>query len=131
MIVVDASAVLEILLRTPVGLAHEERLLSGPDRWNAPGLIDLEIANTLARHERNGVLTRSDAAAVLDAWLRAPIRRWNEDGFLPRIWALRHSVTAYDAAYVALTEMLEATLITADTRLGRAIDHQIRMEVWR
>jgi predicted nucleic acid-binding protein len=57
----------------------------------------------------------------LTSW---PLTRYPHDLFLSRIWALRHNLTAYDAAYVALAETLEVTLVTCDARLAASSGHR-------
>lgn len=48
---------------------------------------------------------------------------------LPRIWELRHNVTAYDAAYLALAEAIDAPLVTCDARLAASTGHEVTIEV--
>ena len=58
-----------------------------------------------------------------------PLRRYAHDFLLPRVWALRHNLTAYDAVYVALAEALEAPLLTRDQRIAAATGHRARIEL--
>jgi predicted nucleic acid-binding protein len=60
---------------------------------------------------------------------RLPITRYPHDSLLDRIWSLGHSLTAYDAAYVALAEALDATLITHDERLAAAPENRATIEL--
>ena len=129
MIVLDASAALEVLLRTPRAAAVQARLFAPGDRFNAPHLVDLEIAQVLRRHVAAGQMTTARAAEALDAWRAFPLDRWPHEGLLRRIWALRGTLTAYDAAYVALAEALGAPLITTDAKLARTPGHGARVEV--
>ncbi len=128
MIVVDASAVLELLLRTQAAEAVEARLLSG-EALHAPHLLDVEIAQVLRRYCRAGQLGAARAAEALADLADLRIERHPHDLFLPRIWALRDNLTAYDAAYVALAEALDAPLLTRDRRLAGAAGHGARVEV--
>jgi predicted nucleic acid-binding protein len=117
-IVVDASAVIELLLRSPAGRRVEARLFDRPAPLHAPHLLDVEVAQVLRRWVARGDLTgwRGEASLrLLDAF---PLRRHPHRPLLHRMWALRANLTAYDAAYVALAEALGATLVTRDARLG-------------
>lgn len=127
--VLDASAALEWLLRTPAGEEIERRFL----RWNeplcAPHLLDLEVAQILRRYERVGKLTAKRGRQILQNLQDLLLIRYEHDIFLPRIWELRHNVTAYDAAYLALAEAIPAPLVTCDGRLARAPGHRAQIEV--
>ena len=103
MIVVDASALIEVLLRTRAAKTVEDRLFSTGHTLHAPHLIDVEVAQV--------------------------IRRYPHDFLLPRIWELRNNLTAYDATYVALAEALEAPLLTRDRRLAGASGHRAPIEL--
>jgi len=127
-IVVDASAVLEFLLRTPVAGAVVARLFSGAT-LHAPHVIDLEVAQVIRRYERAGVLTRRRGAEALADFAAMRIERYAHEPFLWRIWELRHNATAYDAAYIALAEALRAPLVTRDERLRSVPAHAARIEV--
>jgi predicted nucleic acid-binding protein len=128
-IVVDASAALEVLLRTPRAGAVEARLFAPGERLNAPHLVDLEIAQVLRRHVAADQMTVARADAALDVWRAFPLDRWPHEGLLGRVWALRETLTAYDAAYVALAEALGAPLVTTDGKLARAAGHGARLEM--
>ncbi len=130
MIVADASALLELLLRTPRGLRVEARLFDSDDTWHAPHLVDVEIAQTLRRHCAARELTAERAAGALHALLDLPLTRYPHDLLLLRIWALRANMTAYDATYVALAEALDAPLVTCDGPLARASGHHARVELF-
>jgi predicted nucleic acid-binding protein len=117
MIVIDASAVLEILKQTPVGLNLQEIL--GDRFLDAPHVIDLEVANVLRRWVFSGAMTDIDAKRALDSFLAMPITRHPHTNLLPEIWKLRHNLTAYDAAYLALARFLGAELLTMDDGLSK------------
>ena len=87
---------------------------------NLPHLADSELTQTLRRHVATGALTASAGSRALDAWARLELRRHGARHLLGRIWALRETVTAYDATYVALAEALDCPLVTADRRLADA-----------
>ncbi len=131
MIVVDASAVLEVLLRGSAAGAVEGRLFAPDEALHAPHLIDLEIVQVLRRHVLAGAMTAKQGAEALDVWRGFPLRRWTHEALLARAWALRETLTAYDAAYVALAEALDAPLLTTDSKLARAAGHGARVEVVR
>ncbi len=117
MMVVDASAVLEILARTPDGLELES-LLAGKE-LHAPHLIDLEVVNVVRRWELSGVVSRSGAVAVLEAYRAFRIRRYAHEPLLGYVWKVRGNLTAYDASYLALARALRAELITMDAALRK------------
>lgn len=115
MIVVDASAALAALLNA----GPARRTLAG-EQIHAPHLIDSEVANALRRASAAKRLDADAAWAALDAWRRLGLTRYPAYSVLDRIWELRDNLSAYDATYVALAELLDCSLVTADSRLGRA-----------
>jgi predicted nucleic acid-binding protein len=117
-IVVDASAVLEILLRTPAARRVEKRLFPGGESLHAPHLLDVEVAQVLRRNVLAGTMEAGRGREALEVLAALPVTRYPHTVFLERIWDLRHNVTAYDAAYLALSEALRATLVTRDARLA-------------
>jgi predicted nucleic acid-binding protein len=119
-IVLDASVILEVLLRTPESDAIVDRILSPREQLHAPHLLDLEVAQVLRRYVARGELTEPRGREALDVLTVFPLTRYSHEPLLGRIWELRESLTAYDAAYVALAEALGATLLTRDQRLARA-----------
>ena len=98
MIVVDASAVLEALLRTPAAKDVEDRLFAPRQTLHAPHLIDVEVAQVIRRYAANGEIDGERGRAALADLADLPLRRYPHDFLLPRIWALRNNLTAYDAA---------------------------------
>jgi predicted nucleic acid-binding protein len=119
-IVVDASALLEVLLRTPAAPQVEERLFAAGKTLHAPHLIDLEVAQVLRRYVQGEQMSAVRARQALEDLGALRLTRWPHDALLPRIWELRANLTAYDAAYVALAEALDAPLVTRDRRLAAA-----------
>jgi predicted nucleic acid-binding protein len=119
-IVLDASAALEVLLRTEAASAVEQLIFDGRASLHAPHLIDLEIAQVLRRYSASGKITGTRGRQALEDLTDFPLTRYPHDFLLPRIWELRRNVTAYDAAYLALAETLGAVLVTRDARLGAA-----------
>ena len=129
MIVVDASALLELLLRTAASHAVESRLFGSGQTLHAPHLIDVEIAQVIRRYVAAGELQAERGRAALTDLADMPLQRYPHIFMLPRIWELRHNLTAYDATYVALAEALDAELLTRDKRLAAAPDHRARIEL--
>jgi len=127
MLVVDASAITELLLGRPAGRAVEERLRDHDFDLHAPHLVDIEVLSALRRVVAAGDASAERADYAVTDMLDLPLERYPHDGLAPRIWALRTNFSAYDATYVALAEMITdggAPLLTADARLaGAAGDH--------
>jgi predicted nucleic acid-binding protein len=129
MIVVDASALLEALLRTPAARAVEERLFEPQQTLHAPHLLDIEVAQVIRRYAAKGEIDSERGRAALADLADFPVRRYPHDFLLPRVWDLRNNLTAYDAVYVALAEALDAPLLTRDQRLAAAAGHLARVEL--
>jgi predicted nucleic acid-binding protein len=127
--VLDASVVLEVLLRTPDSDAIADRILSTRERLHAPHLLDPEVAQVLRRYVSNGEVSESRGREALNVLPVFPLTRYAHEPLLGRIWALRELLTAYDAAYVALAEALGDTLLTRDRRLARATGLRARVEL--
>jgi predicted nucleic acid-binding protein len=128
-IVVDASAVLELLLNTPVGQTVAERITAAGHGLHAPHLVDVEIAQALRRYAREGKLALTEAAEAIDDLHDLDLNRHAHEPLLDRIWQLRENFSAYDAAYIALAEALDAVLLTCDARLARAPGAAHRVEL--
>ncbi len=118
--VVDASVLLEVLLRTPAGLAMEALVFGSGQSLHAPHLVDVEVAQIVRHYAACGDIDGARGRMALTELADLPLRRYPHDLLLPRIWVLRHNFTAYDAAYVALAEVLGATLLTCDRPLAAA-----------
>jgi predicted nucleic acid-binding protein len=129
MIVLDAAAILELLLATPRAPAVAARLASPAETLHAPHLIDLEVAQVLRRYVLAGALASDRAALALADFGELELTRYPHDVLLPRIWQLHVNLTAYDAAYVALAEALGAPLLTTDARLARSSGHGAAIEL--
>ncbi|MCZ6451792.1 MAG: type II toxin-antitoxin system VapC family toxin, partial [Deltaproteobacteria bacterium] len=82
-------------------------------------MLDLEIAQVLRRYTLSGEMDAERSEQALGDLVDLPLNRYPHDVFLLRIWTLRRNLTAYDAAYVALAEALDAPLITRDAALAR------------
>jgi len=129
-IVLDASAAIDWLLQTKAGMQIEKRIFSKNESIHSPHLIDLEVAQTLRRLAREGSISESRADQALSDLLLLRIARYPHFIFLQRIWQERHNLSAYDAAYVALSERLGAALITRDARLSAAAQHVAQIELF-
>lgn len=120
MIVVDASTILEVLLRTTDAA---DWLLDSGETLHAPHLLDVEIAQVIRRYEARGELSAERGQEVLTDLMAFPVARYPHDFLLQRMWELRNNLTAYDAVYVALAEALDAPLVTRDERLASVPGH--------
>jgi predicted nucleic acid-binding protein len=118
-VVVDASVIAPALTdEDALGDRLRERLKR--ERLAAPAFIDLEVVSIWRGYSRAGRLSARRADAAIDDLADLPLERAPHGPLLRRVWDLRDNVSAYDAAYVALAEAMETTLLTGDARLARA-----------
>ncbi len=129
MIVLDASAVLELLLRTKAAAAVESRLFDHDESLHAPHLMDIEVTQVLRRYAATGVATPERCREALADLADLPLTRYPHDFLLDRVWTLRANLTAYDAVYVALAEALDAPLLTRDRQLSNAPGNRARINL--
>lgn len=101
-------------------LSMEAMHLGDETQYYAPELIDLEFANAFRKLVLRGALGPDVAGDHLSEWSANELIRCSHAMLLPRIWELRGNITPYDAAYVALAEILDVPLVTADQRLARS-----------
>jgi predicted nucleic acid-binding protein len=125
--ILDASAVVEMLLRTPLGLDALDHAMADADGMHAPHLLDIEVTHAIRRYVRIRELPAAEANAAIVALPLLRIERYAHLLLLPRIWELRNSLSAYDATYVALAESLAQPLLTCDARLSRADGHRAKI----
>ena len=129
MIVVDASALLEFLLQTPIGTRVEARLFRDGDEFHSPHLVDVEVTQGLRRLVRSGEVSPDRATEAIADLVDLDLHRHAHLDLLTRAWKLRENVTAYDAMYVALAEALDAAVVTCDAPLATTPGHHGRIEV--
>ncbi len=129
MIVVDASAILEVLLCTSTAAPVLARLSVPGETLHAPHLLDLEVLQVLRRYVAMGDLTAERAHQAVTDYLDFPIVRYTHEVLAFRIWQLRDNLTAYDGAYVALAEALAAPVVTRDRRMAAARGHHATIEL--
>jgi predicted nucleic acid-binding protein len=118
-IVVDASVLVVALGDDGTDGRHARERLVG-ETLVAPELVDLEVVSVWRRHVAAKLMPARRAASAVADLADLPLRRSSHQPLLHRIWELRHVVTPYDAAYIALAEALDVMLLTADARLSRA-----------
>ncbi len=128
--VLDASAVLELVLGTRSGMEILQRTADPRISLHCPELVDLEVLNTLRRYELADITPPDRVAHAIDNLSDLDLRRHRHGPILPRIWSWRYNVTPYDAAYVTLAEVLDAPLLTTDARLARAVNLSVPVEVF-
>ncbi|WP_342359510.1 type II toxin-antitoxin system VapC family toxin [Terrarubrum flagellatum] len=128
MIVVDASVLVEVLLRR-ADAPKIERLLFSGRVLHAPHLVDIEATQVIRRHVLMGEVDRARGREAINDLSDFPMRRHSHTSLLAPVWELRDNLTAYDAVYVALAKALDAPLLTRDRRLAAAAGHHARIEL--
>lgn len=129
MLVADAGVVVAALVQADALGEHARGLLL--DDVAAPELLDLEVGSVLRRLVLSGQLGVRRASGALTDLGDLPVRRVSHRPLLARCWDLRHAVSFYDGAYVALAEALGAPLATTDARLARAVGSRCHVELLR
>lgn len=117
--VTDASVVLAVLT-DGTRRGGEARARLSEQASHAPELVDIEALSALRGRVRGGHVTEDHAARAVTRLASLPMARHRHHVLLPRIWELRHNLTACDAAYVVLAELLDVPLLTLDGHLARA-----------
>jgi predicted nucleic acid-binding protein len=118
-IVADASVLVTALVdEGGEGALARERLLA--EDVHVPELADVEVLSAVRRRVLSGHLAAERGAAALVDYADLPLERYPHQPLLAGAWRLRSSVSAYDAQYASLTELLGTALVTADARLARA-----------
>lgn len=129
MIVVDASAITELLLQTELGSRIEQRLYRDDGDLHAPHLLDVEVVAALRRLVHAGEVRPARAGEAIEDLVLLRVVRHGHRDLAPRAWKLRRNCTAYDAMYLALAEALDATVVTCDRPLGSTPGHSATVEV--
>lgn len=120
-IVVDASAVGDLLLRPDQAVQIKEALRTAGAELHAPELIDIEVASAFRKALHAGELSESRLDAALADYFDLNLVRHRHKFLVSRVLQLRYNFSPYDATYVALAEQLDASLLTADEALARAV----------
>ena len=128
--VLDASAVVELVLGSRSGMQILTRIADPQLSLHSPELVDIEVLSVLRRHELTDIIPPDRISHAIDNLSDLDLRRHPHGPILPRIWSWRYNLTSYDAAYVALAEILDAPLLTTDARLARAPRLPVRVEVF-
>ncbi|MCP9484954.1 MAG: type II toxin-antitoxin system VapC family toxin [Gaiellaceae bacterium MAG52_C11] len=124
MIVVDASAVVDVLLDTGERGSWARAELRAADVTHAPHLLDYEALSATRKMVLLREISAERGAQALEDLKALPLRRYPAQPFVDRAWALRHTISARDAFYVALAEALDCALVTTDGRLARSHGHE-------
>jgi len=128
-IVLDASAAIEWLLQSPAGVRIDKRIFSVSQSLHAPHLLDVEVAQVLRRYVREKTISEQRGEKALEDLGDLSLNRYPHDFLLPRVWKLRATLTAYDAVYIALAEVLDAPLLTCDNKIASASGHNANIVV--
>ena len=129
-VVLDASVVVELVLGTRVGARVRQRLLDPGISLHGPELLDLEVLNVLRRYVQAGRIAADRAETAVRRLNELDLRRYRHGPMLPRIWSWRANLSAYDATYVTLAEVLGGPLLTTDARLSRAPGLPVPVELF-
>jgi predicted nucleic acid-binding protein len=129
-LVVDAS-VLAVALADDGDDGDTARARLRGERLAAPELIDLEVASVIRRRVLRGGVDGRPAVRALEDLAELPMQRAPHTPLLRRCWELRENLTIYEAAYVALAEILQAALLTGDERLASASGPRCAIDILR
>jgi predicted nucleic acid-binding protein len=124
-LVIDASAMVDLLLRNPVGDAVGRAITT--TTLHAPPHFDVEVLSALARLQRAGQLSDLDVERRLRQLGIAPIERHTGAGLLEPAWAMRHNVRITDGVYLALADALGTQVLTTDRALANAAPGRSRL----
>lgn len=130
MLIIDASVVVAVLVNQQPSAPELRERLSKSDSLHAPHLLDAEVVQVLRRYVFKGDLNEQQGYSAVKRFSDLELTRYPYSLFLTRVWQLKANVSAYDAAYLALAEMLAAPLLTLDGRLARAPGHSAQVEVY-
>ncbi len=127
MIVLDASAVVELLINGPLAEALRSDLDCRADTWIAPHLLDVEVVSAIRNLVACQRLDSHRSRQMLADLAALPARRLPHTPLLNRMWELRHNFTAYDAAYIALAEATSSVLYTMDEKMSKGHRAPVRL----
>jgi predicted nucleic acid-binding protein len=131
LIVLDASAVVAILVGSGLGAERIREKIEPPDEsLHVPHVMELEVLRALRRQALLGTLSRERSTEAITDLGNISFARYPHTPLIGRIWELKENLTAYDAAYVALAEALDAPLITMDAGLAQASGIRAAVEVY-
>lgn len=130
MIVLDASAVVDLLLRRSAAERIQKRIAASRESLHAPYLLDAEVLHVLRRYALRKQLSSARAQEALDDFENLRMTRYPHLPFSHRVWQLRNNLSVFDALYVALAEALDAPLLTGDAALARSPAHHARIELY-
>lgn len=130
MIVIDASVLVTALVDDGIDGHSVRGRLQGTE-LTAPAHVDVEFLHALRGLVRSEQTSPGRADRAIAHLVRLPLRRFELPAVASRIWQLRENLTPYDAAYVALAELLSAPLVTSDARLARATGPRCVIELIR
>jgi predicted nucleic acid-binding protein len=126
-IVLDASAAVELVLATPPGAAVTRRLRG--ETVHAPAHFDVEVISAIRRAAVRELISDHEGLVAVANFQSLPLRRWPTKPFVQRAYQLRSTHTVADGVYVALAEGLAAPLITCDGRLAQSHGHGAAIEL--
>lgn len=129
MIVLDASVVVELLTNGPLAESLSQEMAMSGEAFVVPHLLDLEVVSAFRKMVAGQRIDSHRSEQVLTGLAALPAERYSQLPLLGRIWELRHNFTAYDAAYVALAELTDATLYTCDEKLLKG--HRAKVVLFR
>ena len=128
--VLDASAVVELVLGTRSGMGILGRVSDPKLSLHSPELVDIEVLSVLRRYELADIIPPDRIAHAIDNLSDLDLRRHPHGPLLPRIWSWRYNLTSYDATYLTLAEVLDAPLLTTDASLAGAPRLPVRVELF-
>lgn len=129
MIVLDTSAAIELLLSLPKGKQVQDRVESADWQLAAPQLLQVEVLQVLRRRVASGMTELKEAVEAQELLRDLGVNYFEHELLSARIWQLRDNLTAYDASYIALAELMSVHLVTTDTKLAAAPWHRAHVEV--
>jgi predicted nucleic acid-binding protein len=127
MIVLDASAVTELLVSGPLADEIRQDLAEHDEALAVPYLLDIEVMSAVRGLAQVQRIDSHRAGELLAALAALPAQRYDHTPLLGRIWELRHNFTAYDATYIALAEATGSTLYTKDHKLAKGHRAEVKL----